>query len=61
MLKVKKGILFCLSIATAGFFAACDDDPSSPNNANSAQENILPEEFEKVEVSSSSVKVVPAS
>ena len=61
MLKVKKGILFCLSIATAGFFVACDDDPSSPNGANPAQENILPEESEKVEVSSSSVKVVPAS
>lgn len=61
MLKVKKGILFCLSIATAVFFAACGDDPSSSNNANPAQENILPEESEKVEVSSSSVKVVPAS
>lgn len=58
---MKKGILFCLSIATAVFFAACGDDPSSSNNANPAQENILPEESEKVEVSSSSVKVVPAS
>ena len=62
MLKVKKGILFCLLIATAVFFAACGDDPSSSNNANPAQENILPEDSEKVEVSSSSsVKVVPAS
>jgi len=58
MLKVKKGILFCLSIATAGFFVACDDDPSSPNNANSAQENILPEETVN---SSSSVKAISVS
>lgn len=37
------------------FFAACGEDPSSPNSANPAQENILPGEFVKVEFSSSSV------
>ena len=55
---MKKGILFCLSIATAVFFAACGDDPSSSNNANPAQENILPEETVN---SSSSVKAISVS
>lgn len=38
------------------FFAACGEDPSSPNSANPAQENILPGEFVKVKFSSSSVE-----
>lgn len=39
---MKKGILFCLLIAATVFFVACGDDSSSPNNANSAQRYVLP-------------------
>ena len=55
---MKKGILFCLLTATAVFFAACGDDPSSSNNANPAQENILSEETVNY---SSSVKAISVS